>query len=127
MIRLILSAATLAICFGVASGPVSAASCCVGLRMHFAPLGNADFDRLNAAATTVVNSRSVGKLAVWSNPVSGDSGTVQFILRYASQRRECRKLWFINKILEKPEEHWEINACLVEGTWALSQPPKSLR
>ena len=106
--------------------PSNAASCCEELREHLSSLSESDFDQMSVAADGVMDSQSVGKLSAWENPETGHSGTVQFILRYRSQGNECRKLWYINKTSNDMRRTWEVNACLDQGAWRLSQKPKRL-
>ncbi len=106
--------------------PSNAASCCEELREHLSSLSVSDFDQMSVAADGVMDSQSVGKMNAWNNPETGHSGTVQFILRYRSRGNECRKLWYINETSSNTRVTWEVNACLDQDAWALSQKPKRL-
>lgn len=103
-----------------------ASSCCNSWEEYFPLLSGGDLDMLHMAAHDNMDAKPVGALNTWENKVSGNSGTVQFILRYRSENNECRKLWHILKFQEQSKQLWEINVCKVGHSWVLNQQPKRL-
>lgn len=108
------------------SGQAYASSCCDDLNKYFQTLSTADLSLVDQAAQKTLAAKSVGAIHTWNNTETGHSGTVQFILRYRSEKTECRKLWYILDVPQNPEEVWEVNSCKVGHMWMLNQPPKSL-
>lgn len=106
--------------------PASASPCCEEWKKYFPELSGADFDLLNQAAHVKLDEAPVGALKSWANGDTGNSGTVQFILRYTSENTECRKLWHTMTSQPYEGEVWEVNSCKVRETWVLNQPPKRL-
>lgn len=122
----ILTLSTLVMVFLLGSNSSDAATCCNGLETHLTSLEASDFDKLKHASQEIMDSSSVGVLSVWANPSTGNSGSIQFILRYLSKGDECRLLWFINQTDRNGRQMWEVYACQVQGMWELSQQPKKL-
>lgn len=108
------------------TGAVNATPCCNGWDALFPPLGESDFDKFNEAARRNLDHDSVGVLNSWENPQSGNSGTVQFILRYRSEGNECRKIWHVLMLSAEAEQVWEVNACKNKDGWYLAQSPRHL-
>lgn len=108
------------------TGPAHATSCCSSWKEYFPLLGKSDFGLFNQAAHGNMEAKPVGTLNTWENRDSGNSGTVQFILRYQSENNECRKLWHILKFQQRPKQLWEVNVCKIGHSWILNQPPKRL-
>lgn len=112
--------------FASVPAAANATPCCNGWDALFPPLSESDFDKFSEAARNNLDRDSVGVLNSWENPQSGNSGTVQFILRYRSEGNECRKIWHVLMLSAEAEQVWEVNACKTHDGWQLAQPPKHL-
>lgn len=108
------------------SGLSHASTCCGSLNKYFQSLSAEDLGLVDQAAQKTLDATSVGAIHAWENNQNGNSGTVQFILRYRSENTECRKLWYVLDVPQSPEEIWEVNSCKVGQKWTLNQSPKLL-
>lgn len=71
-----------------------------------------------------------GTTAPWSNPESGNSGTVTLLDRFASQGRDCRRVkYFVKPGPSQPASvipaTYELTTChLPDGSWKLDNQAK---
>lgn len=123
--RTLMTSAIVALVLGF-SALSYASTCCGSLNQYFQSLSTADLGLVEQAAQKILDAPSVGTIHAWENDENGNSGTVQFILRYRSENAECRKLWYVFDVPQSPEEIWEVNSCKVGQKWTLNQSPKLL-
>ncbi|MEA2782109.1 MAG: hypothetical protein QOK29_3653 [Rhodospirillaceae bacterium] len=91
------------------------------------PLTKEDFSKMNAAVTPLLDedSLALGTTREWSNPKSGNSGTVTLISRFETnfegRKLPCRKIRYHFSIRNIADPYnLEINRCRVEdGSWKI--------
>lgn len=124
--KLIKSISIIAALLMGATGFAHATSCCNSWKEYFPLLSGSDLGLFDHAAHGKMDAKPVGALNTWENKDTGNSGTVQFILRYKSENNECRKLWHIFTLPQKQKQLWEVNSCRIGQSWTVVQPPKRL-
>ena len=91
------------------------------------PLTNGDFSRMAKAANPLLNDETIpiGTARSWSNPTSGNSGTItledRFTYDYEGKTLPCRKLKYRTVIQDYANPYnLRLNRCKVaDGKWML--------
>ena len=114
----------LAVSFAVALAalPAQAQFMGPGWKTHVA-LTRADLDMIRATVTGRIHNARPGSTASWSNPASGNSGTVKLLDVFHRQGRRCERIEYHNIPANKarPTERLVMTSCRQpDGTWKLS-------
>lgn len=75
-----------------------------------------------------MNGKEPGTVLSWSNPDSGNTGTVRLVRNYTWQGHSCREVVHAFLPKNKNAQEWQMKLCRVEdGSWKWPEPPKRLR
>ena len=90
------------------------------------PLTNGDFSQMAKAADPLLNDETIplGTARDWSNPASGNSGTItleeRFTYDYQGKTLPCRKLKYRTVINNYANPYnLRLNRCKADGKWLL--------
>src|SRR5215471_4852475 len=82
-----------------------------------------DLDMIHGAVTNQVHGKLVGTAASWSNPASGNSGSIRLIKKLTRSSQQCEEIEYIASSKGPPvyTEHYHFTSCLQpDGTWKLT-------
>ena len=82
-----------------------------------------DLAIMRGLVDTKICGRSVGATASWSNPDSGNYGTVTLVRKYSANGRPCESIGYTLATRKMPvaPEHYRLNSCLQpNGQWRIS-------
>jgi surface antigen len=81
-----------------------------------------DFDMIDSALKNRIHGKPVGTTASWSNPTSGNSGSIKLIKKLVLNRQKCEDLEYTNRSGPPIHiEHLHFTSCLQpDGTWKLA-------
>jgi hypothetical protein len=86
-------------------------------------LTRADLDMIKASLAQRIHNQRLGASTSWSNPESGNSGSMTLLKIFARQGRRCEQIEYRMSPPEKarPSDRFVLISCLqVDGTWKLS-------
>src|SRR5215471_5097215 len=73
-----------------------------------------DLDMIHGAVTDQVHGKPVGTTASWSNPASGNYGSIGLVKKLVRQKQQCEEIGYT--VLSKGPpiytEHYQITSCL---------------
>jgi surface antigen len=82
-----------------------------------------DLDMIRNAVTNQVHGKPVGTSASWSNPSSGNSGTVKLVKKLTRKGQQCEDIEYLMRSGGTPvyTEHYHFISCLQpDGTWKIA-------
>ena len=82
-----------------------------------------DLDIIRNAVTNEVHGKPIGTRVTWSNPVSGNSGTIKFLRRLVLRGQHCEEIRYEVRSKGPPvyTEHYRFTSCLQpDGTWKIA-------
>lgn len=82
-----------------------------------------DLDMIRDAVTNQVHGKPVGTTTTWSNPASGNSGSIKLVKKLARKNQPCEDIQYIVRSGGTPAytEHYHFISCLQpDGTWKIS-------
>ena len=82
-----------------------------------------DLDMIHNAVTGQIHGKPVGTTASWSNPASGNSGTVRLAKKLVQNNQKCEEIEYIVRSGGTPSysEHYHFTSCLQpDGTWKIA-------
>jgi len=82
-----------------------------------------DLDMIHNAVTDEVHGKAVGTTATWSNPASGNSGSVKLLRKLALKGQNCEEVEYTASTKGPPvyTEHYHFTSCLqLDGTWKIA-------
>jgi len=82
-----------------------------------------DLDMIRGAVTDQVHGKPVGTTASWSNPASGNSGSIGVVKKLVRQKQQCEEIEYTVRSKGPPiyTEHYHITSCLQpDGTWKIA-------
>jgi surface antigen len=82
-----------------------------------------DLDMIHSTVTNQVHGKPVGTTASWSNPASGNSGSIKLIKKLTRQNQQCEEIEYIARSKGPPvyTEHYHFTSCLQpDGTWKIA-------
>ena len=82
-----------------------------------------DFDMMDNAVKNGIHGKPVGSIAKWSNPTSGNSGSIKLIKKLVLNKQKCEELAYTNRSSGTAihTEHLHFTSCLQpDGTWKLA-------
>lgn len=86
-------------------------------------LSQQDLDMIHSAVTSQVHGKPVGTSVSWSNPVSGNSGSVKLIKKLVQKSQQCEDIEYAVRSGGTPAytEHYHFTSCLQpDGTWKIA-------
>jgi surface antigen len=82
-----------------------------------------DLDMIRNAVTNQVHGKPVGTNASWSNPTSGNSGSVKLLKKLARKGQQCEDIAYTVRSGGPPgyTEHYRFISCMQpDGTWKIA-------
>ena len=82
-----------------------------------------DLDMIHGAVTNQVHGKPVGTTASWSNPASGNSGSIKLVKKLTRNNQRCEDLEYTVRSGGTPiyTEHYHFTSCLQpDGTWKIA-------
>jgi surface antigen len=82
-----------------------------------------DLDMIRGAVTNQVHGKPVGTTASWSNPASGNSGSIRLVRKLTRQNQQCEEIEYTvrSKGPSIYSEHYHFTSCLQpDGTWKIA-------
>jgi surface antigen len=82
-----------------------------------------DLDMIRGAVTNEVHGKSVGTAANWSNPASGNSGSIRLVKKLMRKNQQCEDIQYTVRSGGTPvyTEHYHFISCLQpDGTWKIA-------
>jgi len=86
-------------------------------------LSQQDLDMIRGAVTNEVHGKSVGTTASWSNPASGNSGSIRLVKKLTRQSPHCEDIEYLVRSGGTPvyTEHYHFISCLQpDGAWKIA-------
>jgi surface antigen len=87
-------------------------------------LSKKDLALIHSVVTNQVHGEPVGTAAHWTNPISGNSGSVRLMKKLTRNDQRCEKIEYI-VTSRRPTvytETYDLTSCLQrDGTWKLAQ------
>jgi surface antigen len=114
--------AVLLIFAGFCGGPAQAQLLGPGWETNIT-LKQEDLDMIHRLVIQQIHGKPVGTTGNWSNPNTGNAGSVKLVKKYQSKNRQCEQLEYTLRSLTRPvaPEHYTFNSCLQpDGTWKIS-------
>jgi surface antigen len=80
-----------------------------------------DLDMIRSAVTLQIHNKPIGTTAAWTNPQSGNSGSLRLLRISSRQSRHCEDIEYLIRPPGKPAERVVFTSCLQpDGNWRLS-------
>ena len=82
-----------------------------------------DLDMIHNAVTNEVHGKPVGTTASWSNPASGNSGSIKLVKKLVLNRQQCEEIEYTAHTKGPPiyTEHYHFTSCLQpDGAWKIA-------
>lgn len=82
-----------------------------------------DLDMIHGAVTNQVHGKPLGTIASWSNPASGNSGSVKLVKKLRRKDQQCEDIEYTVRSGGSPaySEHYHFTSCLQpDGTWKIA-------
>jgi surface antigen len=82
-----------------------------------------DLDIIRGAVTDQVHGKSVGTIASWHNPASGNSGSIKLVKKLTRKNQQCEDVEYVVRSGGTPvyTEHYHFISCLQpDGTWKIT-------
>jgi surface antigen len=82
-----------------------------------------DLDMIHGAVTDQVHGKPVGTTAAWSNPASGNSGSIKLVEKLVQNNQQCEEIDYTVRSGGTPvyTEHYQFISCLQpDGTWKIA-------
>ena len=82
-----------------------------------------DLDMIHNAVTNQVHGKPVGTTASWSNPASGNSGSIKLVKKLTRKNQRCEEIEYTVRSGGTPiyTEHYHFTSCLQpDGTWKIA-------
>jgi len=82
-----------------------------------------DLDLIHGAVTNDVHGKPVGTTASWSNPASGNSGSIKLVKRLTHKTQQCEDIEYTVRSGGPPAytEQYHFTSCLQpDGSWKIA-------
>lgn len=82
-----------------------------------------DIDIIHQTVDRQVHSKAVGAAASWTNPGSGNYGTITLLKKYTVNGRPCESVGYTLATKRRPvsPEHYMLDSCRQpDGTWKIT-------
>jgi surface antigen len=82
-----------------------------------------DLDMIRDAVTYKVHGKPAGTTASWSNPASGNSGSIKLVKKLSRKNQQCEEIQYTMRSGGSPvyTEHYNFVSCLQpDGTWKIA-------
>jgi surface antigen len=82
-----------------------------------------DLDMIREAVTNQVHGKAAGTTATWSNPASGNAGSIKLLKKLHRANQQCEEIEYTVRSGGTPvyTEHYNFTSCLQpDGTWKIA-------
>jgi surface antigen len=82
-----------------------------------------DLAIIRSTVDAQIHGKTVGTSASWTNPESGNYGTITLVKKYAANGLSCESVGYTlaTKRMAVPPEHYMLNSCLLaDGKWRIT-------
>jgi surface antigen len=82
-----------------------------------------DLDMIRATVTEKIHRKHTGTVATWSNPASGNSGTIKLVKKLILNNQKCEEIEYTVRSGGTPaySEHYHFTSCRQpDGTWKIA-------
>ena len=86
-------------------------------------LSQEDLDLIHSAVTNKVHGKPVWTKATWSNPASGNSGSIKLVRKLIRSSQQCERIKYTVRSGGTPvyTEQYHFTSCLQpDGTWKIA-------
>jgi surface antigen len=86
-------------------------------------LSQQDLDMIHRIVTNQIHGKPAGTMASWSNPASGNSGSVKLVKKLVHNSQQCEAIEYMVRSGGRPvyTEHYHFTSCLQpDGTWKIA-------
>jgi surface antigen len=86
-------------------------------------LSQQDLDMIHNAVTNQIHGKPAGTAASWSNPASGNSGSIKLGKKLARKNQQCEEIEYTVRSGGTPvyTEHYHFTSCRQpDGTWKIA-------
>ena len=82
-------------------------------------LNQGDINLIHETVNQRIHGNAVGATASWSNPDSGNSGTIKLLKKYRYRSMQCERVQYTFQTTKKNvgPEHYVLNSCLTPNGW----------
>jgi len=85
-------------------------------------LNQDDINMIHQTVGQQVHCKAVGATASWSNPSSGNSGTIKLLKKYRYRNMQCEQVQYTFQTVRRTTnpEHYVLNSCLTPQGWKIA-------
>jgi surface antigen len=82
-----------------------------------------DLDLIHRTVDTQIHGEPVGTTASWSNPNTGNAGTIKLVRKFRKGNLRCEQVAYTVTTTKKAvePEHYGFNSCLTPEGWKIAQ------
>jgi surface antigen len=82
-----------------------------------------DLDLIHRTVDTQIHGKPVGTTAAWSNPETGNAGTIELVNKFKKGNLNCEQVAYTLTTTKKAvePEHYVFNSCLTPEGWRIAQ------
>src|SRR3954452_15597780 len=86
-------------------------------------LTQGDLDLIHRTVDTEIHGKPVGSTASWSNPETGDAGTIKLLRKFRKGNLYCERVAYTLTTTKKAvePEHYAFDSCLTPEGWKIAQ------
>jgi hypothetical protein len=82
-----------------------------------------DLDLIHRTVDTQIHGKPVGTTASWSNPNTGNAGTIKLVRKFRKGNLQCEQVAYTLTTTKKAvePEHYVFNSCLTPEGWKIAR------
>jgi surface antigen len=82
-----------------------------------------DLDLIHRTVDTQIHGKPVGTTASWSNPNTGNAGTIELLRKFRKGNLQCEEVAYTLTTTKKAvePEHYAFNSCLTPEGWKIAR------
>jgi surface antigen len=82
-----------------------------------------DLDLIHRTVDTKIHGKPVGTTASWSNPNTGNAGTIKLVRKFRKGNLQCEQVAYTLTTTKKAvePEHYVFNSCLTPEGWKIAR------
>jgi surface antigen len=86
-------------------------------------LAQSDLDLIHRTVDTEIHGKPVGTTASWSNPETGNAGTIKLLRKFKKGNLHCERVAYTLTTTKKAvePEHYAFDSCLTPEGWKIAQ------
>jgi surface antigen len=86
-------------------------------------LTQGDLDLIHRTVDTEIHGKPVGTTASWSNPETGNAGTIKLLRKFRKGNLHCERVAYTLTTTKKAvePEHYVFDSCLTPEGWKIAQ------